>query len=277
LFALLSTWVLLGQRAISSVLAFGWLSLRAIRERQARPLITMALATLALNLSVGVVKIVIGRLGPLQLGAAAVAPGASRIFSDGMIFPSGHTSNAVVTWVLLGLLARRHQRMWAAVGAAVATSVGLTTLYLGTHWLSDVLAGGMAGALVLLVLPAFEPVVDWLEDRARRLLRPRMIHPACRAFRIPGGSPGSHPPVTGLLVQGEPVPPGAARFALVWRPRRPIRLTRPASMRPRTALLKHTDAPHTTGNAGRLEWLRAGVLGANDGRQTTSGLPVLDG
>lgn len=170
LYGLLSTWVLLGQRGVCLALGLGWLAVRAIRLRQTRPLITMVVATAALNVSVGVVKVVIGRLGPLQLGSAALAPGASHIFSDGTIFPSGHTANAAVTWVLLGLMARRHRRLWATVGAGVAGSVGLTTLYLGTHWLSDVLAGWLAGALVLLALPVFRPVVDRVEAAVGRLI-----------------------------------------------------------------------------------------------------------
>jgi VIT1/CCC1 family predicted Fe2+/Mn2+ transporter len=34
------------------------------------------------------------------------------------------------------------------------------------------------------------------------------------------------------------------------------------------------DEPHTTGMAGRLNWLRAGVLGANDGIVSTAGIVV---
>ena len=44
--------------------------------------------------------------------------GASRVFDDGTIFPSGHTANAVVIWGLMALLAVRHRKVWAA-GAAV--------------------------------------------------------------------------------------------------------------------------------------------------------------
>jgi VIT1/CCC1 family predicted Fe2+/Mn2+ transporter len=36
----------------------------------------------------------------------------------------------------------------------------------------------------------------------------------------------------------------------------------------------HTDEPHTLGLAGRLNWLRAGVLGANDGIVSTAGLVI---
>lgn len=158
----LSVWVLLGQRAVCLVLAAGWLGVRAVRTRDVRPLLTVGLATLLLNASVGLVKTAIGRLGPLQLGPDAVHPGASTIFTDGTIFPSGHTANAVVTWGVLAWLARDHRRLWGVLSGGLAVSVGLTTIYLGTHWVSDVLAGWAAGGLVLLAVPALDPLVDRL-------------------------------------------------------------------------------------------------------------------
>ena len=35
---------------------------------------------------------------------------------------------------------------------------------------------------------------------------------------------------------------------------------------------QHDDEPHETGYRGRLNWLRAGVLGANDGVVSTAGI-----
>ena len=43
---------------------------------------------------------------------------------------------------------------------------------------------------------------------------------------------------------------------------------------PATAAMTHPGEPHTGGLAGRLNWLRAGVLGANDGIVSTAGLVV---
>jgi membrane-associated phospholipid phosphatase len=162
LYGFLWEWVVLGQRAVCLGLAAAWLGLRALRTRDLRPLLTLGLATLLLNVSVGLVKTAIGRLGPLQLGASALHPGASTIFSDGTIFPSGHTANAVVTWGLLAWLARDHRRLWGVAAGLLAASVGLTTIYLGTHWVSDVLAGWAAGGLVLLAVPALASLADRL-------------------------------------------------------------------------------------------------------------------
>jgi undecaprenyl-diphosphatase len=162
LYEFLLAWVLLGQRAVCLVLAATWLGVRALRTRDLRPLITLGLATLLLNVSVGLVKTVIGRLGPLQLGAEALHPGASTVFNDGTIFPSGHAANAVVTWGLLAWLARRGRRSWGIAAGLLAASIGLSTLYLGTHWVSDVLAGWAAGGLVLMAVPALRPLVERL-------------------------------------------------------------------------------------------------------------------
>ncbi len=43
---------------------------------------------------------------------------------------------------------------------------------------------------------------------------------------------------------------------------------------PDPSLGAHADEPHRLGLAGRLNWLRAGVLGANDGIVSTAGLVV---
>jgi undecaprenyl-diphosphatase len=182
LYGVLSWWVLLGQRAICCAVAAIWFAWVAVRRRDLRPLLTFVVVTLVLNLTIGVVKLAVGRLGPLQLGQNAAKIGASRVFDDGTIFPSGHTANAVVIWGLMALLAVRHRRLWAAVAGILAVTVGLSTIYLGTHWVSDVVAGWAAGGLVLLAVPLMTPIVDWLERLVARLVPIRWRRPA-RAFR----------------------------------------------------------------------------------------------
>jgi undecaprenyl-diphosphatase len=167
-------WVVLGQRAVCLAAAALWLGVRAWRTRDAGPLGVLLVATLLTEAGVGAMKDLVGRLGPLQLGPDAVLPGASDVlYAGGTIFPSGHTANAVVTWGVLALVARGHRRLGAVLAATVAVSVGLTTVYLGTHWLSDVVAGWCAGGLVLLALPTALPVAARLAQRARTLLTVR--------------------------------------------------------------------------------------------------------
>ncbi|MBO1413740.1 phosphatase PAP2 family protein, partial [Streptomyces sp. FH025] len=161
---LLDTWVIAGQRGPSAIAAFAWLAWRAHRLGRLRPLLVMGVALLLLNVTVGAVKIVTGRLGPHY----AQYVGSPELFSGGTIFPSGHTANAVVTWGVLAYLAVRWRRTGAVIAAATACSIGLTTVYLGTHWVTDVLAGWAAGLLVLLSLPLLEPLVTAAEQRLAR-------------------------------------------------------------------------------------------------------------
>jgi undecaprenyl-diphosphatase len=182
LYGVVSWWVLLGQRAICCAIAAVWFGWIAVRRRNLRPLVTFVVVTLVLNVTIGVAKLAIGRLGPLQLGAAAGDVGASRVFADGTIFPSGHTANAVVIWGLMALLAVRHRRAWALLAGFVAVTVGLSTIYLGTHWVSDVAAGWAAGGLVLLAVPSLAPAVERLERLVLRLV-PRRWRRRAISFR----------------------------------------------------------------------------------------------
>ncbi|MFJ6949065.1 phosphatase PAP2 family protein [Streptomyces wuyuanensis] len=77
--------------------------------------------------------------------------------ADYAAFPSGHAMTATVTCgMLLWLLARSGAgpglRRTAALLAAVSVlGVGFTRLYLGVHWLTDVLAGWLLGVCLVAV------------------------------------------------------------------------------------------------------------------------------
>lgn len=76
-------------------------------------------------------------------------------------FPSGHAMTAMVSCGLLLWLLHRHgvrQQVWRvalAVAWVSVIGVGVTRLYLGVHWMSDVLEGWLLGAAVV----AFSTVV----------------------------------------------------------------------------------------------------------------------
>jgi undecaprenyl-diphosphatase len=84
--------------------------------------------------------------------------------ADGFALPSGHTTTATLAAGLLGLGlirslrgARRAACVTLAAGWAVA--VGLTRIYLGVHWPTDVLGGWLFGALLTVLAAGLTGVV----------------------------------------------------------------------------------------------------------------------
>ncbi|MEV7795740.1 phosphatase PAP2 family protein [Streptomyces sp. NPDC087512] len=159
--AIVDYYVVLGQRGPTAVMVAAWLGWRSWRQHTLRPLLALGTSLLLLNVTVGAAKIGMGRLGPHY----ATTIGSNEMWLGGDIFPSGHTANAVVTWGILAYLAStpRARRWLSALSAVTSLGVGMSTVYLGTHWLSDVLLGWTAGLLILLALPWFEPLITRAE------------------------------------------------------------------------------------------------------------------
>ncbi|MET9439502.1 phosphatase PAP2 family protein [Streptomyces sp. NPDC006610] len=207
--AFLDYWVVLGQRGPTAVMVAAWLGWRCWRQHTLRPLLAFGAALLLLNVTVGAVKYGLGRSGPHY----ATEVGSNEMwhwFQAGSdIFPSGHTANAVVTWGILAYLASTPgTRRWlSALSAVLSLSVGLTTVYLGTHWLSDVLLGWAAGLLILLALPWFEPPIAraeaWLLELRDRHL-PRRSRTAPRPVPVPVADESPCPPAPAAVSEEEP-------------------------------------------------------------------------
>ncbi|PKQ10149.1 MAG: hypothetical protein CVT69_01245 [Actinobacteria bacterium HGW-Actinobacteria-9] len=104
-----------------------------------------ALAVAGASLLVGSIKLLVGRPRPESAQLAGVG---------GYSFPSGHTLHAVVlyfsTAIVLTVLGgddRRAFALWAIIAGAIALAVGVSRVYLGAHFASDVLAAWFLGAL----------------------------------------------------------------------------------------------------------------------------------
>jgi membrane-associated phospholipid phosphatase len=166
-----NTYVMLGQRAPATLVALPWFVWRAWKSQSRTPLLTLATALVVLNLSVGIVKLATGRLGP------RVTPHVHAVFEGGDIFPSGHVSNAVVLYGLIAMLAVSFRRTVMVMAVLLSVTVGLCTVYLDTHWVSDVLGGWLAGILVLIALPWVMPyserAVTAVLQVGRRIVRRR--------------------------------------------------------------------------------------------------------
>ena len=90
------------------------------------------------------------------------------VYVSGASFPSGHSMMSAVTYLTLGaLLARSHQRKrlkayFLLMAIFLTVAVGVTRVYLGVHWPTDVLAGWTAGAGWALLSWL---VARWLQSR----------------------------------------------------------------------------------------------------------------
>lgn len=105
------------------------------------------LAVISSELLIGWLKLLYDR--PRPVGALVVTTGAS--------FPSGHALAGAVTavgLVIVLLPPGRSRWAWEVRAAGFATVMSLSRAYLGAHWLTDVLAGGLLGASLAIGWPA---------------------------------------------------------------------------------------------------------------------------
>jgi len=108
----------------------------------------------------GVIKLLLHGPRPFWLDTQV----NSRVFESSFGIPSGHSQNSVV---FFGTLAAWINKTWAWIAAVVIVFlVGLSRMYLGVHFLTDVLAGWLIGALLLWALLHWErPFLSWLTTK----------------------------------------------------------------------------------------------------------------
>jgi membrane-associated phospholipid phosphatase len=174
----------IGQRAYSAPALLVVAVLLAWRRRIIRPISLALVGLLALNVLVGAMKLAIARPSPRT--------GDWLPFAGGTDFPSGHTSNTVLTWGLLAWLLLAYgrkvptlRRQWIGYGfvALASVVVGLASLYLRTHWISDIVAGWAVGFMILVGVTRLQndarwrQRLDWVEDGLQRFGRRSTIQP----------------------------------------------------------------------------------------------------
>jgi membrane-associated phospholipid phosphatase len=158
-----------GQRSVllPILLLVAWVLAR--RHRTWRPLVLAFTSFFILNVVVGVMKIVIGR--------TETHTGDPSVLNGGIIFPSGHSSNMVLTGgVLVYLLSRYTEhppvRRVIALWTALTSLTIATSLYLGTHWISDLIGGVLVGGLLLQAVIVFDRKTAHVRDDPPAILAP---------------------------------------------------------------------------------------------------------
>jgi len=135
-----------GQRSVLVPILLIVAGVLARRHRTWRPVVLAAMSFLVLNVVVGAMKLIIGR--------SETETGNPDVLAGGIIFPSGHSSNMVLTGgVIVYLLLRYAKNPPARSVAALWTVLTLltivTSVYIGSHWLTDLVAGVLVGGLLL--------------------------------------------------------------------------------------------------------------------------------
>lgn len=131
-----------------------------VMQRRYRAAVLVTLAVVGGALLSQLLKDAFGRPRP------ELVPHGMHVYSTS--FPSGHSMSAAATYLTLAALmtrlqSRRRLQIYIMTLALLITFlVGVSRVYLGVHWPTDVLAGWMAGA-VWAVLCGL--VMSWLQQR----------------------------------------------------------------------------------------------------------------
>jgi membrane-associated phospholipid phosphatase len=136
----------MGQRSVLVPILLAVAGYFAKKNRTWRPVVLAAMAFLVLNVVVGAMKVLIGR--------SQTETGDPSVLQGDIIFPSGHSSNMVLTGGVIVYLMLRYARnppvrRVAALWSLLTTLTILTSIYIGSHWVSDLIGGALVGGLLL--------------------------------------------------------------------------------------------------------------------------------
>lgn len=124
----------------------------------------LVVSCLGAGLLVQVVKVLIGRDRPDNVNRLVEVTGAA--------FPSGHAAQSVACYgaiaivVLWSSRSRTTGRLAVVVAGSIVLLVGVSRVYLGVHWTSDVIAGWSLGVTWLAYTVAVFSVAGWAERRS---------------------------------------------------------------------------------------------------------------
>ncbi|MCC4796641.1 phospholipid phosphatase [Enterovibrio norvegicus] len=123
-------------------------------------LLPIAMATGGLKRTAGVVLVavlvtVITHFGKLHFSVPRpfyVFPDLQRDLASGFAFPSGHTATAFAVWGLAYSWVKQTGKKALWIWLVPTALVALSRVYLGVHYVTDVLAGAVVGALSLAIV-----------------------------------------------------------------------------------------------------------------------------
>ena len=148
----------LGLRGLTATVLLIAAGFIAYKFKTWRPLNLAVLSLLALNFVVGVFKLFLGRTKPRD--------GFDLLHAGGMSYPSGHASNAVLSWGILAYLIYRYAhvdrfqgRLASAGVALISLTICVVSLIRHTHWFTDLLAGLFIGSSLLVAVIAVDRYV----------------------------------------------------------------------------------------------------------------------
>jgi len=146
----------LGLRWVTASILLLTATLISRRFKSWRPLNLSFLSLVFLNVFVGSAKIFFGRCKARENFDVCM-------FTDGMAYPSGHISNALVTWGLFAYIIFRYTHRAPFEGlklywlvAVVTIAVGSASLIRNTHWFTDLLGGMFIGGAILVLVVAID-------------------------------------------------------------------------------------------------------------------------
>ena len=110
-------------------------------RRQPALALTLTLTVLGERLLVDGLKALLGRSRPT----------GGELLVESMAFPSGHAANSMTVYLAIAIFAapEAHRRLAMIAAVLLSLLIGLTRIFLGVHWPSDVIGGWALGLIAV--------------------------------------------------------------------------------------------------------------------------------
>ncbi|MBU4500962.1 MAG: phosphatase PAP2 family protein [Nanoarchaeota archaeon] len=131
---------------LTTILLFAIITLLLFREKRKRDwILPLWLIILSTWVSIGIIKFIVGRIRPFEALTLPLVKGASYSFSAwNASFPSMHAAGAFAMIPVINKFFPRLKWFWIILSVVMAMS----RLYLGVHYLSDIIVGATIGVLI---------------------------------------------------------------------------------------------------------------------------------